>query len=149
MTIERSEALAHIEEIKQLKARYIRFGDTQDWEGLAQILTEDFEAVFDAAPRFAKDQPSNVAIAGRDIFIQTFAHALVGVVTVHQVFMPEIKLTGTTTATGIWGLHTYAKMPGCIFQGWSHYHDEYRREDDIWKVRRSETRCLRSEETWL
>ena len=50
-----------IEQIKQLKARYIRFGDTQNWSELAQLLTEDFEAVFDIAPRFSKDQPTRVA----------------------------------------------------------------------------------------
>jgi hypothetical protein len=148
MMFDAIESLSHIEEIKQLKARYIRLGDTKDWNALSEILAEDFEAVFDVAPRFSKDQPNSVAISGRDTFIQAWAPALVNVVTVHQVFMPEITLTGTATATGIWGLHTFAQMPNCIFQGWSHYHDEYLREGGVWKIRRSETRCLRSEETW-
>src|SRR5580692_2178948 len=58
-----------IEEIKELKARYIRFGDTKRWDDLATLLTQDFAALFEIAPRFGKDQPRRVEISGRDPFI--------------------------------------------------------------------------------
>ena len=39
------EALAAIEQIKQLKARYIRFMDTKDWAGYESVFAPD--VVFD------------------------------------------------------------------------------------------------------
>jgi hypothetical protein len=84
--------LREIEQIKQLKARYIRFGDTQNWQEIAKLLTEDFEAVFDIAPRFSKDEPTRVALSGRSTFIEAWAPALVGVVTVHQAFRRSVSM---------------------------------------------------------
>jgi hypothetical protein len=141
--------IREIEQIKQLKARYIRFGDTQNWRELATLLTEDFEAVFDVAPRFSKDQPARVALSGRNAFIGAWAPALVGVTTVHQAFLPEIVLTGPTAATGVWGLHDIVLMPKCRFKGWGHYHDVYVKEDGHWKIRSTRATRLHIEETWL
>jgi len=84
------------EQIKTLKARYIRCGDTKQWDELAKLLTEDFAAHFEIAPRFSKDQPRRAEISGRDLFINTWSRALVGVVTMHAVFMPEITLISPT-----------------------------------------------------
>jgi len=44
--METVDRLWAIEQIKQLKARYFRFLDTKDWEGMRTIWTDD--AVFDA-----------------------------------------------------------------------------------------------------
>jgi hypothetical protein len=141
--------IREIEQIKQLKARYIRFGDTQNWRELAALLTEDFEAVFDVAPRFSKDQPARVALSGRNAFIEAWAPALVGVTTVHQAFLPEIVLTSPTAATGAWAMQDIVLMPNCHFKGWGHYHDCYVKEDEIWKIKSSRCTRLCIEETWL
>lgn len=143
------QVLNDIEQIKQLKARYIRFGDTKQWDEMAKILTEDFDAAFEGAPRFSKDQPTKAAISGRDAFIQAWAPALVGVTTVHLVLLPEITVTDATSATGIWMLHDQVWMPKCHYKGWGHYRDQYVKEDGMWKIRSSHVTRLHTEEVWL
>jgi NAD(P)-dependent dehydrogenase (short-subunit alcohol dehydrogenase family) len=133
-----------IEEIKTLKARYIRFGDTKQWDGLAKLLTDDFAALFEIAPRFSKDQPRRVEISGRDLFINTWASALVGVVTMHDVFLPEITLISPTAATGIWRMHDLVKMPKCLFEGWGHYQDEYAKQQGVWMIKASRVSMRKS-----
>ena len=141
--------LEDIEQIKTLKARYIRCGDTQQWEELAKLLTGDFAALFEIAPRFSKDQPRRVGISGRDLFINTWASALVGVTTMHNVFLPEITLVSPTAANGVWGMHDLVKMPNCVFEGWGHYHDHYVKEHGVWMIKTSRVTRLHVEEQWL
>ena len=143
------EHLQDIEEIETLKARYIRFGDTKRWDDLAKLLTDDFAALFEIAPRFSKDQPRQAEISGRDLFINTWASALVGVVTMHTVFLPEITLISPTAAHGIWGMHDLVKMPNCVFEGWGHYHDQYVKEHGVWMIKASRVTRIHTEERWL
>jgi SnoaL-like domain len=143
------EHLQDIEEIKALKARYIRFGDTKQWDDLAKLLTEDFVALFEIAPRFSKDQPQRAELAGRDLFISTWASALVGVITMHAVILPEITVVSSTAANGVWGVHDIVKMPNCIFQGWGHYHDHYVKEHGVWMIKASRVTRIHTEELWL
>jgi hypothetical protein len=138
-----------IEEIKTLKARYIRFGDMKQWRDLATLLTDDFTALFEIAPRFSKDQPRRAEISGRDLFINTWTNALVGVVTMHNVFLPEITLVTPTAANGIWGMHDLVKMPKCVFEGWGHYQDEYVKQQGVWLIKASRVTRLHTEEQWL
>jgi hypothetical protein len=138
-----------IEEIKALKARYIRFGDTKQWDELAKLLTDDFTALFEIAPRFSKDQPRRAEISGRDLFINIWTTALVGVVTMHNVYLPEITLVSPTAANGIWGMHDLVKMPQCVFEGWGHYHDEYVKQQGVWLIKASRVTRLHAEEQWL
>ena len=143
------EPLQDIEAIKTLKARYIRYGDTQQWDDLAKLLTDDFSATFEIAPRFNEDQPRRAEISGRDLFINTWAKALVGVITAHNVFLPEITLISPTAANGIWGMHDLVKMPNCVFEGWGHYHDHYVREHGVWMIKASRVTRIHTEEQWL
>jgi hypothetical protein len=138
-----------IEEIKTLKARYIRFGDMKQWRDLATLLTDDFTALFEIAPRFSKDQPRRAEISGRDLFINTWTNALVGVVTMHNVFLPEITFVTPTAANGIWGMHDLVKMPKCVFEGWGHYQDEYVKQQGVWLIKSSRVTRLHTEEQWL
>ena len=143
------EHLHDIEEIRTLKAKYIRFGDTKRWDDLAKLLTDDFAALFEIAPRFSKDQPRQAEISGRDLFIKTWASALVGVVTMHTVFLPEITLISPTAANGTWGMHDLVKMPNCVFEGWGHYHDQYVKEHGAWMIKASRVTRIHTEERWL
>jgi hypothetical protein len=143
------EHLQDIEEITTLKASYIRFGDTKRWDDLAVLLTDDFAALFEIAPRFSKDQPRRADISGRDLFIKTWASALVGVVTMHTVFLPEITLVSPTAANGLWGMHDLVKMPNCVFEGWGHYHDQYIKEHGAWMIKASRVTRTHTEERWL
>ena len=140
--------LRDIEEIKQLKARYVRFGDTRKWDEFATLFTADFEGIFEVMPRQAKDHPTSAVINGLDAFIGGMSALLVGVTTVHQVFSPEITITGPATAIGIWAMHDFVQMPTCVFRGWGHYHEEYVRVDGVWKIKKSRTTRLHWEEIW-
>src|SRR5258708_3905761 len=95
--------LQDIEAIKQLKAQYLHFGDTKQWDKFAELFTEDFEAIIDGVPRTSKEQPTSMSIKGRDTFIGGMSVLLAGVLTAHQVYLPEIVITSPTTAKGTWG----------------------------------------------
>ena len=67
-----------------------------------------------------------------------------GVQTSDQMFLPEITLTGPDTAKSIWGIHDLVKTRHCIFNGYGHIHQDYRKVDGEWKITRSEWRCAAS-----
>jgi hypothetical protein len=137
-----------IESIRQTKARYVRFGDTQQWDEFSELFTDDFEGVFEIMPRNAPTDPNSATINGRDIFISGMRSLMSGVKSVHQIFSPEIVLTGPDSATGIWAMHDYVSMPNCIFRGWGHYHEVYKKVNGSWLIKRSQTTRLRFEEQW-
>ena len=141
--------LDDIEQIKQLKAKYVRLGDTKQWAPFAELFHEDVEMIFEVMPRASKDHPTSAVVKGRDQFIGAMDQMLKGVVTTHQAMLPEITLTGPNTATGIWAMHDYVHMGTCIFQGWGHYHEDYVKVGGRWKIIRSRTTRLRTQEEWL
>jgi hypothetical protein len=144
----RVEDLRDIEEIKQLRASYTRYGDTQQWSALANLFTGDFEFICDVMPRLSRDSPLSAHIKGRDTFIRDMNELVDGLKTVHHVYSPEITILGPTTATGIWAMTDWVQMPEGLFRGWGHYHEKYEKIDGVWKIR--ETHCTRNrtEESW-
>jgi SnoaL-like protein len=137
-----------IESIRRLKAQYVRFGDTQQWDKFLDLLTDDFEGTYETMPRMSKDQPQGGSVRGKDVVGAAFKALLTGATTVHQVYSSEITLTGPRTATGIWAMHETVILPQCVFKGWGHYHEEYVKIDGAWKVRKSKVTRLRTEEQW-
>jgi uncharacterized protein (TIGR02246 family) len=121
--------LLDIEEIKQLKARYLRCLDTKDWEAFAGLFTAD--AVMEA---------DGYVERGRDAILAFLPRVLDGVVTTHHGHMPEITITGPDSATGIWAMFDYLTFPGGEppkgLRGYGHYHEEYVREQGVWRMRR-------------
>nr|WP_087573191.1 MULTISPECIES: nuclear transport factor 2 family protein [unclassified Sphingomonas]AJW29519.1 hypothetical protein pJE1_097 [Sphingomonas sp. JE1] len=138
-----------IEAIRQLKARYVRFGDTKQWDGFAELFTDDCEFVFDVMPRKSQDDPISGHIIGLTNFIAGMSEWMAGLKTVHQLYSAEIVLTAADRAEGIWGMHDYLEMPRSIFRGWGHYHEIYVKQDGRWKIKRTETTRLRYEEIWF
>jgi len=129
------QRLLDIEEIKQLKARYFRLMDTKDWDGWAGLFTAD--AVMDADGYVGE---------GRDEIAASLRQILDGVVTTHHGHMPEITITAPGTATGVWAMFDYLTFPGDPppgFRGYGHYHEEYVREPDGWRIRRVKLTRLR------
>jgi uncharacterized protein (TIGR02246 family) len=122
------QRLHDIEAIKQLKARYVRCADTQDWEGFAEVLTEDY--YFDS---------EGGVVQGRDEVVAMVSKSLQGASTVHHVFAPEITFTGDDTAEVIWPMEDYVRMSheghAFAFHGCGHYWDTYVRTDDGWRLR--------------
>jgi hypothetical protein len=121
--------LIDIEEIKQLKARYFRGLDMKDWALWADVFTEDAHIEADGYPF---DGPEAI-IAAMKVFLD-------GVRTVHHGFMPEITINGPDEATGIWAMRDYLLYPGdgppVGFFGYGHYHEDYVRQSDGWRIRR-------------
>jgi len=130
------QALRDIEEIKQLKARYVRLVDTQDWEAWAELLTDDFHL-----------QSESGVHDGRDAAVAMVRGALDGHSTVHHVFMPEIMLTGPDTATAIWGMEDWVRLTldgaSIAFHGCGHYEEQYVRTSSGWRVSSSVQTRLR------
>src|SRR5579859_7738559 len=90
-----AQQLWDIEQIKQLKARYFRFLDTRNWDGFADLFTEDCKHY-----GYFADDPSRTLVG-----LAEYLPFLKAVVTpgrsVHHGHMPEITLTSPTEATGI------------------------------------------------
>jgi len=119
-----------IEAIKQLKARYFRTLDTKDWDGYRAVFTDD--VVVDTT------DSGGELLEGVDAFCSFVQEALADAVTVHQGHMPEIELTSDTTAVGVWALHDIVIWPtGMRLDGFGHYHEEYRKGSDGWRIARS------------
>jgi SnoaL-like domain len=143
-----AEQLADLEAIKVLKHQYCRFGDTKQWKDWAALFTEDFEAEMNGIPRLKRDDPVKVVQHGIKDAVGLWSKALEGITTIHQAMMPEITLTGPTTARGIWSLHDILYMPTNRFEGWGHYHEDYVKIDGKWKFKRVRTTRLHTQEDW-
>jgi uncharacterized protein (TIGR02246 family) len=131
------QRLLDIEAIKQLKARYFRMLDTKDWGGFASLFTVDTHLLV---------PEGDVDVTGREAVAESISTVLRGVQTVHHGHMPEIELTGSDTASGIWAMSDYVEFPPrdgarVGLQGYGHYHDSYRRQDGVWLI--SESRLSR------
>jgi uncharacterized protein (TIGR02246 family) len=125
-----------VEAIKQLKARYFRTMDTKDWAAMRRLFTDD--VVMDTT-----DSGGGV-VTGADTFMTFLEQTLGGAVTVHHGHMPEITLTSSTTAAGVWALHDEIVWPdGTRMRGDGHYHETYELEDGEWRIASSTLTRLR------
>ncbi len=116
-----------IEAIRQLKARYFRSMDTKQWAEMRRVFTDD--VVMDT------ESSGGGIIAGADEFMTFLAKTLDGVITVHHGHMPEIQITSSTTATGIWALQDTLVWPdGNRLVGYGHYHETYVKSGDEWRI---------------
>jgi uncharacterized protein (TIGR02246 family) len=120
--------------ISQVKARYCRTLDTKDWEGLAEVFTEDFE--LDTSP--AGGPPP---LRGRDAVISMIRASLGSARTAHQVHSPEITLDGDTAHViwamqdrVVWDAERAAKLGFASLTGYGHYHERYVREQGRWRI---------------
>lgn len=142
------EQLNDIEEIKILKHRYIRYGDIRDWEKWAELFVDDYVCVVEGVPRMSRDDPTTLTQRGIKEIARHWETELAVIPAIHRVYMPEITLTGPTTATGIWGLNDVVYMPTNRFEGWGHYHEQYVKVDGVWRYQHVKITRLRVEETW-
>ena len=129
---------AAIEAIKQLKARYFRLMDTKQWDAYRQVFTDDMAFYFES-----QDAPT--ATSGDD-FVAYVRSRLATALSVHHGHMPEIELTSPDSARGVWAMFDWVDDPDQhrAFQGFGHYHEEYRRgEDGRWRISRLRLSRLR------
>ncbi|WP_409329588.1 nuclear transport factor 2 family protein [Trujillonella humicola] len=124
MTAFTPDQLSTFEEIRQLKARYSYLLDTKQWDAWAQLFTADF--------RWGTE--NDLAVEGRDAFVEMVRGAIDAVPTVHQFHAPVLEILSPTTATGLWPMFDYVGFPETPIQGYGYYHETYRREDDGWRI---------------
>jgi uncharacterized protein (TIGR02246 family) len=132
--------LAEIEQIKQLKYRYLRAVDLRDWELLAATLTEDATAAYASG---------KLSFQGREAIVEFMKQALPAgeVISAHRVHHPEIELTSPTTATACWALDDVVIAPaaGVTIRGAAYYEDEMAKFDGRWLISHTGYRRLYEE----
>jgi hypothetical protein len=140
------ERLIAIEEIKQLKARYFRCMDTKDWPGLQAVFSDDAE--LDMRGEAAdKSKAATELLVGAANIMPFIRNAVLDLVTAHHGHMPEIEITSSTTAKGIWAMEDVLRWPpGAAIKtlhGYGHYHETYRKTADGWRIQSSRLSRLR------
>jgi SnoaL-like protein len=134
------DAAPEVESIKRLKARYCRYLDAKDWESWRALFADNF--VSDLA------EVGGRVIVGADEFVD-YTRKTIGKptqATVHQVQAPEIELTSTTTAHGVWALHDVVRLvPALTLYGYGHYHENYEKIDGHWLITFSKLTRLRED----
>jgi hypothetical protein len=132
----RVRVLEDIEAIKRLRAQYVRLVDTKQWDSWRELLTDDFRLESDGGVQ-----------EGRGTVVAMVSGALDAGFTVHHCFTPEITITGSDTATGVWAMEDIVRIERdgrpIAFHGYGHYRDDYVRTEDGWRVARSVQTRLR------
>jgi len=119
--------------IGEVKARYCRLLDTKDWDGYADVFTEDFE--LDTSPAGGPG-----VIRGRDAALRMIRASVGEARTAHQVHSPEITLDGDT-AHVVWAMQDRVvwgnrrPSPSSLgHTGYGHYHERYVRQNGRWRI---------------
>ena len=126
-----ADDLLVLEQIKQLKYRYLRSLDLKLWDEFAETLAEDVSANYG----------EHLSFDGRDAVVKFMSESLGtgAIITVHQCHHPEITLNGDT-ATGRWYLEDKVIITEhrLLLTGAAFYDDLYRRGDDgQWRIART------------
>ncbi|MBG9733863.1 nuclear transport factor 2 family protein [Paenibacillus alvei] len=127
------QKLVAIEEISNLKARYVRYADAKKWSELAKLFTT--EATFEVY-----DEKDNLLVSMKGQ--QEIQHAIndnVGAAQpIHHIFSREFDFTSSTTAEAVWSMEDNIMFPeGSEFssiRGYGHYHDTYEKVDGKWFI---------------
>src|SRR5215469_4065988 len=125
------EDLMEIEKIKRVKYSYLRSMDTGDHAELAHLFTPDVTAHFVGGSY-------DVTVAGRTQLLEYLAiSANADVVINHNCHHPEIDITGSDTAEGLWYLQDwyYNRRDKRIVRGAAFYRDRYLKVNDGWLIR--------------
>jgi 3-phenylpropionate/cinnamic acid dioxygenase small subunit len=119
------------EQIRALKARYLRLLDTQQWDALGAVFLDD--AHFTLA---TFGEP--LVFHNTKDWMSFLSPLLDGGTTVHQVHQGEIEVADVDTASARWAMSDYV-VPAAgsgrqSFYGHGHYTEQYRRVDGGWKI---------------
>lgn len=124
--------LQAIERIRQLKARYFRYLDTRNLQGLQTCFCADATVDF-SSPSYEIHFKGWVELEA--FFKQAFSVTKYGM---HNGHHPEICVEGDT-ATGLWYLHDLFlnEEDKTVLQGTAVYQDRYVRQGDDWLIQHS------------
>ena len=137
--------LVALEEIRQVKARYLRCVDLKLWDDLADTFTADATAQY-GTPALGKP----IDLAGRDQIVGFLREKLgPDIITSHFTTQPEITVDGDT-AHGTWGFEdkVIATEYRMMITGAAFYEDRFTRgEDGRWRI--AHTGYVRTYETMM
>jgi hypothetical protein len=133
------DEIATFHQITQLKYRYLRAVDTQDWKLLASVFAKNVRTWYDEG---------KLAVQGRENAVKALVdHMGPSVQSHHIAIHPEITVSGPATAKGVWRFqdivwfdkaHPNPLVPdlkgGERLIGAGYYYDEYEKEDGEWKI---------------
>jgi len=124
--------LVALEEIRQVKYRYLRCVDLKLWDDLADTFTADATAEYGTP---ALGDP--IRLAGRDAIVACL-HVKLGpeIITTHFATQPEITVDGDA-ARGTWSFQdtVIATEYRVVITGAAFYEDRYARGDDgKWRI---------------
>jgi hypothetical protein len=149
-----ADQLAAVEAIRQAKAAYIRGVDEGDAALVRAILHPncelDYRGCFvDPASGHDFFPAMGIVRTGRD----SFGSALVdlGIVSVHQIYNPEIVLSGETTATAVFPMTDRlwfpagGEWPYAQLTGYGHYRETWELLGGAWLLRTTRVTRLRVE----
>lgn len=131
MNIEPSlQALWDIEQIKQLKHRYIRCMAEERYDDLREIMTTDVQVAYSDGQYVFDDLDTLIP------FLKTSMVNSAGNIVYWLAGMPEITLESADRATGIWAFtHFHFNTEhGQANELFAYYRDEYRKENGIWRI---------------
>lgn len=157
------EALAAIEEIKQLKARYCYCVDHEEWDQWISLFAPDCRVDLGSwpvarhpvtneripVPGFSFEELEALAdgaawpAVGREALREVGSDTAANNVTVHHLFVPQIEFESESTARAIWPMEDYAWWPEGSPQrrmhGFGYYRETYQRlEDARWYIATSQ-----------
>ena len=121
------EELQVMEGVRQVKARYFRFTDAKDWEGLATVFCRNASLGGVDGPTFG----------GVKAIVDLIRHGTDRVTTVHHGHCHEVWVDSPDQAHGIIAFEDLGfsnKTDELVMHGYGHYHEIYRREDGSWRI---------------
>ena len=120
------ERMIAVEEIKQLKYRYLRTLDLKRWDEFATLFV----------PGATGDYGEGLRFGSRDELVGFMRDSLgPQMVTLHQCHHPEITVDGDR-ASGVWYIEDRVLLPEhrLILEGAAFYEDRYVRSADGWRI---------------
>jgi SnoaL-like domain len=131
------EGIRTLEEIRQVKHRYLRCVDLKLWDEIGDTLTEDATVDYGTG---GYGKP--LEVSGRPEIVEFYRTKLgPAILTAHAAGQPEITIDAEgRTATGIWSVQDTVIATGhrIMITGAAFYHDRYERgTDGHWRIART------------
>jgi hypothetical protein len=120
--------LADLEQIRKLKARYLRFMDQRRWDEWIALFAED------ATIRVTISDAEFCLWRGKAEILAGNSGHNTGNVSIHHAHTPDIDLIGEGRAIGHWQLQDTYLRPGRKDESFGYYEDEYAKTDGVWKI---------------
>jgi hypothetical protein len=140
------QKLVAIEDLKARKAQCLRYIDGKEWD--------KYEALFVPDASFDAPELGGQLVVGAKKWRKFTEDFLVGAVSIHHAYTPEIKIESPTSARGIWIMDDTlvwekGESPTGFreIRGWGHYHETYVKISGEWLISTWKLTRLRLERT--